>query len=115
MENVAKKGQLFIKVVVARIKGDDAEVLGAKIARKALSAVEGQIAALNSKKVDVEGEVEDAKEALLAAKYPDTMITNNGDYIDGIKEAQEELDSKLADLKDIEDTLEYFTVLLASF
>lgn len=115
MSNEAKKGALFIKQVVARIKGDDAEVLGTKIARKALSAVEGQIAALNSKKVDIEGEVEDAKEALTAAKYPDTMITSNSGYIDGIKRAQETLDAKSADLADIEASIKYFTELLASF
>lgn len=115
MSNEVKKGQLFMKQVVAKLKGDDAEAKAAKISRKGLSAVEGQIAALNSKKVDCEGEVEDATEALDAAKFPTEMITDNMTYIKGIKSAQERLDSKKAELDGVNDSLKYFGDLLASF
>lgn len=110
-----KQGKLFLKEVVARIKGDDAEVLGAKIARKAVSAVDGQIAALKGRKVDVEGEVEDAKEALATAKFPVVMITDNRAYIEGIKKAQEAYDKKVQDLSDVEDSLKFFDALLTTF
>ena len=54
----------FIKEVTARLKGDEAGVIAAKVERKALSAINGQLAALKAKLVDDETAVEDAEEAL---------------------------------------------------
>jgi hypothetical protein len=115
MENVIKKGSIFAKEVLARLKGDDAKAIAEKNARKAMSAVEGQLAALKAKEVDLENTLEDAQENLANAKYPTDMITDNQNYIRNIKKAQEMLDNAEQDLKDVKDSINYFDNLLKSF
>lgn len=115
MANEVKKGALFVKAVVARIKGDDAEVKATKIARKAISAVEAQIAGLNAKLVDAEGELDTAKEALADAMYPSEMITDGKAYCDRIVRAQENVQAKETTLESIQHSIEVFKELLESF
>lgn len=115
MSNEVKKGQLFIKEVVSRLKGDDSEALASKIARKALSAVEGQLAALKAKQVDLENSLEDAQEALNNAKYPTEIFTSNQNYIENIKRAQERYDAAFDELESCKDSINYFNDLLNSF
>lgn len=110
-----KKGKLFIREVIARLKGDDAEVLASKIARKALVALESQIAALRSKEVDLESAVEDKQEALANAKFPTEQITNSQVYVQGISNAQNRLDSAKQDLEDVKESIKYFEGLLNEF
>lgn len=115
MENVIKKGQSFAKEVLARLKGDDAKAIAEKNARKAMSAVEGQLAALKAKEVDLENTLEDAQENLGNAKYPTEMITDNQYYIRNIQKAQELLNKAEEELADVKASIVYFTDLLKSF
>lgn len=115
MSNEVKKGTLFIKEVAARIKGDDAEAQAAKISRKALSAVEGQIAALKAKEVDLENSLEDAVDALNNAKFPIVVFTNNQNYINNIKTAQNNFDTAKEELESVRESITYFNSLLDSF
>lgn len=110
-----KKGKLFIKEVIARIKGDDAEVMATKIARKAMVAVESQIAALRSKEVDVESVVEDREEALSNAKFPIEQIRDSQEYIQGISSTQSELDEAKVELENVKESILYFQGLLKQF
>jgi len=115
MANEVKKGALFVKEVVARIKGDDAEVLGAKIARKAISAVEGQIAALQARLVDAEDAVETAEEKLKDAMFPSSMIHDNKNYCDAIVRAQDTLQVKQTELESVQHSIEVFRGILDKF
>lgn len=115
MENVIKKGTHFVAEVVARLKGDDAKAVAEKNARKAMSAVEGQLAALKAKEVDLENTVEDAQENLGNAKFPTVMIDNNQAYIKNIQKAQETLDQAEQELADVKSSITYFNELLKSF
>lgn len=115
VETTIKKGASFAKQVLAKLKGDDAAALSEKIARKAISAVEGQLAALRAKEVDLENNVEDANEALESAKYPTTVFTNNQRYIENIQYAQKACDSAQEDLDAVKESISYFETLLASF
>lgn len=110
-----KKGQLFIKQVVAKLKGDGVDELAAKIARKALSAVDSQLAALKSREVDLENTLEDAVELLDGAKFPIIMITDSQLYIRNIQRAQEAKTKAEEDLADVKTSIVYFEELLASF
>jgi N-methylhydantoinase B/oxoprolinase/acetone carboxylase alpha subunit len=110
-----KKGQLFIKQVVSKLKGDGVEELAAKIARKALSAVDSQLASLRSREVDLENSLDDANELLETAKFPVTMITDSHFYIKGIQRAQEAKDKAEEDLTNVKESIVYFETLLASF
>lgn len=115
MENVIKKGTHFVAEVVARLKGDDAKAIAEKNARKAMSAVEGQLAALKAKEVDLENTVEDAQENLGNAKFPTVMIDNNQAYIRNIQKAQETFDQAEQELADVKRSITYFNELLKSF
>lgn len=115
MSTEIKKGVSFVKQVVAKLKGDDNEVLAEKISRKAISAVDSQIAALNAKIVDLETEKENAEEKLNEAMYPTTMITDNKYYCDNIVRAQSAVDVATENLENAKESLVYFKALLAKF
>ena len=115
MSNEVKKGELFIREVVARLTGDGAEAKAAKISRKALSAVEGQLASLKAKVVDQENSLEDAQEALKTAKYPTEFPSSNQSYVDAILRAQRTVDENQANLDSTNKAIEYFEGLLKSF
>lgn len=102
----------FIKQTLAFLKGDEAGVIAAQNERKARSAFKSQISGLESKQVDAEAAVEDAKDALTRALYPTTRITNNDSYIQGIVSAQSQLDSSEARLESINKSLEYYNGLV---
>ena len=115
MSDVLAKGQAFIKEVTARLKGDVEGVIAAKNARKAISAVDSQLASLKSAIVDAETAIEDAVENLGNAKYPTVLITNNREYIEGIKNAQEKLDEAKDFLASLNDSVAYFEDLLSTY
>lgn len=115
MSTELKKGQLFIAQVIAKLKGDDAEALANSIARKSMSAIEGQIAALRSTIVDQEDRVEEANEALENAIYRTTKITDNRLYCQSIVNAQENVDNANETLSLTQKSLAYFQALLAKF
>lgn len=102
----------FIKEVTARLKGDEAGVIAAKVERKALSAINGQLAALKAKLVDDETAVEDAEEALNNAIFPTSVFTDNGMYVRNIQARQEHLDSAKATLDSTKETIAYFENLV---
>lgn len=110
-----KKGELFVKEVLNRLTGDNTEALANKIGRKAISALQGQIAALDAKQIDDENAVEDAKEALNNAKFPTTLFTDNKAYCQNILNAQARVDAAEAVLKSTTDSIAYFTNILDSY
>lgn len=105
----------FAKEVMSRLKGDENGVIAAKNERKATSAINGQLAALKAKQVDDENAVEEAKETLSNAKYPTTLITDNKNYLQNIKYAQEAFDNATETLKQTNDSIAYFEALLKEF
>lgn len=105
---------LFVKQVIATIKGDDAQATAIKIQRQAESTLTAQIAVKKSLTFDFEEKVENAR---LKA---DDILANRGDLIDNretyiknillidqeIKDAQQELDDHKASIIVLEEALE---------
>jgi predicted ArsR family transcriptional regulator len=112
MENTSKKVNSFVKQVVARLKGDDNEVVAQKVARKAMSAIEGQIAALKAQVVDDEQRVEDAQEYLDNMIYPTAVFSDNRVYCQNIVNAHTKLENAQDTLKSTQDSIDFFTTLL---
>lgn len=83
------KVKSFVKETIARFKGDDAEVIAQKNYRKAVAAANAQISNQNSKLVDDENALEEAKEKLLNTMFPTTAIANGQDYLKAVRSAQE--------------------------
>lgn len=102
----------FFKEVTARLKGDENGVIAAKVERKALSAINGQLAALKAKLVDDETSVEDAQEALDNAIFPTAVFTDNGSYVRNIQSRQESLDAAVATLDSTKETIAYLENLV---
>ena len=115
MANEVVKGKLFLKEVISRLKGDDAEVKATKIARKALGAVESQIASLKYKKVDLDAAVEEAEERLQSAKFPTEFPSNGQYYVENILSAQQKLDGAKEAVEANEAASKFFVDLLDSF
>jgi hypothetical protein len=110
-----KKGTLFVKEVLARLTGDDNEALANKIARKSVSAVSGQISALEAKEIDDENTLEDAQDALQTAIYPTALFSDNKSYCQGIANAQAKVDAAQDTLDNTRTSLAFFNGLLAKF
>ena len=104
----------FIKEVTARLKGDEAGVIAAKVERKAISAINGQLASLKAKLVDDETAVEDAEEALSNAIYPTNVFIDNSHYVKTILARQEMLDSAVTSLESTKETIAYLENLLST-
>jgi hypothetical protein len=105
----------FVKQVKAQLTGDQTEVVALKNARKADSAVNGQLAALKSRLVDLEGTVEDREESLHLVKFPKDLITDNQSFIRRINESQEMLDDAYDALVDVKSSIDYFEALAAEY
>lgn len=112
MSSTAKKGELFVKEVMNRLKGDDNAALANKIGRKAVSAFDGQIASLKSRLVDDENTLEEAQEALKDTIYPTAMFSNNQAYCQSIVNAQQTVEAAENILKNTQDSIKFFEELL---
>lgn len=93
------KLSVFVALVVATLKGDEAEATGLKIQKRASAAIRAQIAAKEAKTLELEDTVDSAKEALEKAFINSgNLIDNNAEYIRvllvanrTVKEAEEAL------------------------
>lgn len=101
----------FTKAVVLRIKGDEADAAAVKIERKAKSAFNSQISALEARKVDLEQKKEDADLALENAVYTDKPIENGEYYIQNIKAARTALDRVEEEVEAVIDSIEFYQAL----
>jgi DNA repair exonuclease SbcCD ATPase subunit len=95
----------FVREVVARLKGDQQEVVAAKNERKAMSAFKSNVAALESKIVDAEEQLDQANENLKTAMYPTEYITDNASYLSGISSAAEKVEQAQENLSALKDSL----------
>ncbi len=109
-----KKGEKFVAQVVAFLKGDGNEELANKIARKAISAFDGQVAALKAKEVDDENTVEDMEDALKEAIFPTKMFSDNKAYCQNIVYYQEKVNDAKAVLENTRASIKFFADLLES-
>lgn len=104
----------FLRQVTARFKGDADALIASKNERKGESAIKGQLAALEAKRVDDESRVEDAKEAYKNALYPTVLISDNQAYVKGIVYAKEGVDNAESALASTTESIEFFKGLLVS-
>jgi DNA repair exonuclease SbcCD ATPase subunit len=96
----------FIKQFVAMVKGDEAEAIAAKVQRKAIAALDSELANLKGELVDKEQALEDANENLSKA------ILNNGNeisdrkyYVQGLIKAKAQITEAQDSLEDLKHTI----------
>lgn len=109
------KVKSFIKEVVARVAGDNAEVTAQKNYRKASSAIQSQIAALKAKEVDDEAALDTENENLENAKFPVTLITDNRSYTSNIKMCYDRVQQATKNLNDTRESIYFFENLLKQY
>jgi hypothetical protein len=114
MSTTTTKGKLFITEIIARLQGNTVEADAAKIARKAISAISGQISALQTKQVEDEDKLETAQEKYNDALYP-TTLSDSAAYCRSILTAKTNLDAAEENLKVTTASLEFFQGLLTKF
>jgi prefoldin subunit 5 len=105
----------YVKQVIAKLKGDESEVVAEKNFRKAVSSVKQQIGGLENKQVDLESSLEEAQERLDNAKYPTTLISNSQSFTQSIATAQERVDNAQAELDATKKSITFFKGLLTEF
>ncbi len=72
----------FIRQFVAMVNGDDAAVVGEKVLRQSISAINTEISALNYKTITLEDAIEEAEETLRCARLNNgRAITSRENYI----------------------------------
>lgn len=111
----AKTTLSFAKQVIARIAGDDNEALAQKIARKATSGFNSQLAALNSRLVDAEDARDVAVTKYEDTLYPSEMIQDTNAYCNRIVAAKNTVDDANDNIDDIKNSIEIFTDLQKQF
>lgn len=108
---VQKASAKFSKGVQSRMEEGSTAGLIESIAKKAASAIDGQISGLQYQITEKTSALEAAEARLLEAIYPKEDITNPKGYCQAIANAQLAVDQAEADLVATEDSLEYFQAL----
>lgn len=94
---IKENASLFIQLVIAAVKGDDAAAVGIKIQKTAMAQIRAQVAAKNAHTLTLEDNLEVAKEALATARINNgVLISDSVAYIrtlllanKGIEQAEE--------------------------
>lgn len=114
MEKVSQ----FVKLVVAVIKGDDAEATAIKIQRKGSAAIKAQIAIKQAEMLNLEENLESAQEAQHQARInKGELITDSNEaYIrrlidadDKVVEAQDAIEALGGEIEFLQKELELIT------
>lgn len=103
----------FVKLVVAKVKGDEAEVAGLKIQKRASAAIAAQVAAKQAHTLTLEDNLDSAKEKQASALINNgDLITDNSQYIKNlltteveVKAAQQALDNHKEEISFLEGKL----------
>lgn len=103
------KVKTFVKEFVALVKGDDAEVVAAKVQRKAESALETRLSVINGKIGDAKDRVKDCEENLVKARlnYGNEISSDSygrDNYVDKLITATIQLDKANSELENLEHT-----------
>jgi len=104
----------YVKQTLAFLAGDSETVQAERNWQRAVGHVKGQLAALDAQQPDLEIKVSEASDNLTKAKYG-VEITSAKQYLIGIINAKEALEQAEQDVKDLEESREFYKGLLEEF
>jgi hypothetical protein len=114
MSNIKENASLFIQLVIAAVKGDDAAAVGIKIQKTAMAQIRAQIAAKNAHTLTLEDNLEVAKEALANARINNgVLISDSVEYIKKLLVANKKISQAEDDIKNHEKEILFLTEQLA--
>ena len=109
------KAGLYLKELLARLKGDQVEVNASRNARLAEAAFKGNLSSLEDKLIKAEISVEEKEEALnnailsVDAEGKLIPITDSEVFLRKIFDARTSLEKANADLKKVQDAIDFWT------
>lgn len=110
-----KKQKTFIDLVIAIIKGDDAEVLAIKIQKKAVATLRAQIAVKEAHTLHLEDLVDSCQEVLNKSRINSgKLITSGEDYILSLMVAEKDLKESISVLEAHKEDIKFLEGELAS-
>jgi hypothetical protein len=101
--STTEKVSLFVQETIARIKGDDNEVIALYNERRCKSTLDAQIGVEEAEIVRLEDSVTTAEEALKDAIYPKYKLEDTSSYIANIRAARKKVEKAKSDLKERQD------------
>lgn len=109
MEQVSK----FVQLVVAVLKGDDAEATALKIQRKGSSILKAQIAIKQAEMLNLEEVLEQAQDTQAQARInKGELISNNNSYVRGLIDADNAVTDAKNAITDLSDEIDFLSVEL---
>lgn len=105
----------FVKKVVAKIKGDSAEVLAISNEEIAIASLESIIAELNYKLVEAKSDIKIAEKDLDDVMYPASKITNKDAFKNALKTAKNKLVNAEDNLSQIEYDINFYKSILTDY
>ena len=114
MSNIKENASLFIQLVIAAVKGDDAAAVGIKIQKTAMAQIRAQVAAKNAHTLTLEDNLEAAKEALANARINNgILISDSVEYIKKLLLANKEIKKAEEAIIKHEEEIEFLTEQLS--
>jgi len=112
---MSNKVSKFVSLVLAQLTGDSNQVISLKNEKKAKSAINGQISALERSIEEQNDRIEDAETAFSNAFAPATALPDAQSYINNVVRAQNTLESEQKKLETLNKSLAFFQSLLKEF
>lgn len=113
MSNTVSK---FVSLVLAQLQGDTDTVIAIKNEKKAKSAINGQINALEREVADQKDVIEELQGKFNAVFAPTSLITASSQtYVNALAAAQNNLTAAQEKLEGLEKDLKFFSGLLREF
>lgn len=114
VNNIKENASLFIQLVIAAVKGDDAAALGIKIQKTAIAQIRAQVAAKSAHTLTLEDNLEVAKEALANARINNgVLITDSVAYIRTLLLTNKGIEKAEEAIKNHEKEIEFLTEQLS--
>jgi hypothetical protein len=111
---IKENASLFIQLVIAAVKGDDAAAVGIKIQKTAMAQIRAQVAAKNAHTLTLEDNLEVAKEALAQARINNgLLISDSVAYIKTLLIANRKISQAEDEIKNHEEEITFLTEQLS--
>ncbi len=114
-QEIKENVSLFIQLVVAAVKGDDAAAVGIKIQKTAIAQIRAQVAAKNAHTLTLEDNLESAKDALANARINGgVIISDSAEYIRGLLVANKNIETAEDAIAKHEKDIQFLTEQLSN-
>ena len=110
VKEIKQNASLFIQLVIAAVKGDDAASVGIKIQKTAIAQIRAQVAAKNAHTLTLEDNLELAEDSLENARInKGELVTSGHEYIKALLVANSEIEKSKEAIKIHKEQIEFLS------